>query len=149
MVYGLVGNQNLAIMRAQLEARNKSKELMRQIFSKLDNWHTPQDTDDDTTNPDTPQQAWNEDAVRGPEVVIMETQTRAENHYQQVGTTESSTNTALSFVLTTMENAYSGTTGSIRNRYSLSDIQTAHWKVADLDGIIPNGNHLTAKGLTR
>lgn len=148
MVYGLVGNQNLAIMRAQLEARNKSKELMRQIFSKLDNWHTPQDTDDDTTNPDTPQQAWNEDAVRGPEFVIMETQTRAENHYQQVGTTESSTNTALSFVLTTMENAYSGTTGSIRNRYSLSDIQTAHWKVADLDGIIPNGNHLTANGLT-
>lgn len=47
-----------------------------------------------------------------------------------------------------MENAYSGATGSIHNRYSLSDIQTAHWKVADLDGVIPDGGHLTAKGLT-
>lgn len=78
----------------------------------------------------------------------METQDRAEDHYKQVGSTEATTNTQLSFVLTTMENAYSGTTGSIRNRYSLSDIQTAHWKVADLDGIIPNGNHLTSNGLT-
>ena len=78
----------------------------------------------------------------------METKDRTQDHYQKVGSTEKETNTQLAFVLTTMENAYSGATGSIHNRYSLSDIQTAHWKVADLDGVIPDGGHLTAKGLT-
>ena len=141
-------NQNLAIMSAQSKARSKSKELMKELLSKLGDWKTPKDTDDDTTNPANKQKDWNGDAIYGPEVVIMETQDRAEDHYKQVGSTEATTNTQLSFVLTTMENAYSGTTGSIRNRYSLSDIQTAHWKVADLDGIIPNGNHLTSNGLT-
>ena len=148
--YGAIvaGNQNLAIMSAQSKARSKSKELMKELLSKLGDWKTPKDTDDDTTNPANKQKDWNGDAIYGPEVVIMETQDRAEDHYKQVGSTEATTNTQLSFVLTTMENAYSGTTGSIRNRYSLSDIQTAHWKVADLDGIIPNGNHLTSNGLT-
>ena len=141
-------NQNLAIMSAQSKVRSKSKELMKELLSKLGDWKTPKDTDDDTTNPANKQKDWNGDAIYGPEVVIMETQDRAEDHYKQVGSTEATTNTQLSFVLTTMENAYSGTTGSIRNRYSLSDIQTAHWKVADLDGIIPNGNHLTSNGLT-
>lgn len=141
-------NQNLAIMSAQSKARSKSKELMKELLSKLGDWKTPKDTDDDTTNTANKQKDWNGDAIYGPEVVIMETQDRAEDHYKQVGSTEATTNTQLSFVLTTMENAYSGTTGSIRNRYSLSDIQTAHWKVADLDGIIPNGNHLTSNGLT-
>ena len=144
----VAGNQNLAIMSAQSKARSKSKELMKELLSKLGDWKTPKDTDDDTTNPANKQKDWNGDAIYGPEVVIMETQDRAEDHYKQVGSTEATTNTQLSFVLTTMENAYSGTTGSIRNRYSLSDIQTAHWKVADLDGIIPNGNHLTSNGLT-
>ena len=130
------------------KARTFSNSIMRQIFSRLDNWKTPQDTDDSTTNPDTKQSAWNNDSIYGPEAVIMETKDRAQDHYQQVGSTEETTNTQLSFVLTTMENAYASATGSIRNRYSLSDIQTAHWKVADLDGVIPNGNHLTAKGLT-
>ena len=142
------GNKNLAILDAQSKARSKSKELMKELLSQLGDWKTPKDTDDDTTNPATKQKDWNGDAIYGPEVVIMETQDRAEDHYKQVGSTEATTNTQLSFVLTTMENAYSGTTGSIRNRYSLSDIQTAHWKVADLDGIIPNGNHLTSNGLT-
>ena len=141
-------NKNLAILDAQSKARSKSKELMKELLSQLGDWKTPKDTDDDTTNPATKQKDWNGDAIYGPEVVIMETQDRAEDHYKQVGSTEATTNTQLSFVLTTMENAYSGTTGSIRNRYSLSDIQTAHWKVADLDGIIPNGNHLTSNGLT-
>ena len=144
----VAGNQNLAIMSAQSKARSKSKELMKELLSKLGDWKTPKDTDDDTTNPANKQKDWNGDAIYGPEVVIMETQDRAEDHYKQVESTEATTNTQLSFVLTTMENAYSGTTGSIRNRYSLSDIQTAHWKVADLDGIIPNGNHLTSNGLT-
>ena len=142
------GNKNLAILDAQSKARSKSKELMKELLSQLGDWKTPKDTDDDTTNPETKQKDWNGDAIYGPEVVIMETQDRAEDHYKKVGSTEATTNTQLSFVLTTMENAYSGTTGSIRNRYSLSDIQTAHWKVADLDGIIPNGNHLTSNGLT-
>lgn len=142
------GNQNLAIVKAQNKARNKSKQLMEELLSKLGDWKTPKDTVDDTTNPETKQKDWNGDAIFGPEVVIMETQTRAEDHYKQVGTTETSTNTKLSFVLTTMENAYSGVTGSIRNRYSLSDIQTAHWLVADLDGRVPDAGHLTDNGKT-
>lgn len=148
--YGYLGsgNQNLAIVKAQNKARNKSKQLMEELLSKLGDWKTPKDTFDDTTNPETKQKDWNRDAIFGPEVVIMETQTRAEDHYKQVGTTETSTNTKLSFVLTTMENAYSGVTGSIRNRYSLSDIQTAHWLVADLDGKVPDAGHLTDNGKT-
>ena len=142
------GNQNLAIVKAQNKARNKSKQLMEELLSKLGDWKTPKDTVDDTTNPETKQKDWNGDAIFGPEVVIMETQTKAEDHYKQVGTTETSTNTKLSFVLTTMENAYSGVTGSIRNRYSLSDIQTAHWLVADLDGRVPDAGHLTDNGKT-
>ena len=148
--YGYLGsgNQNLAIVKAQNKARNKSKQLMEELLSKLGDWKTPKDTFDDTANPETKQKDWNGDAIFGPEVVIMETQTRAEDHYKQVGTTETSTNTKLSFVLTTMENAYSGVTGSIRNRYSLSDIQTAHWLVADLDGKVPDAGHLTGNGKT-
>ena len=148
--YGYLGsgNQNLAIVKAQNKARNKSKQLMEELLSKLGDWKTPKDTVDDTTNHETKQKDWNGDAIFGPEVVIMETQTRAEDHYKQVGTTETSTNTKLSFVLTTMENAYSGVTGSIRNRYSLSDIQTAHWLVADLDGRVPDAGHLTDNGKT-
>ena len=148
--YGYLGsgNQNLAIVKAQNKVRNKSKQLMEELLSKLGDWKTPKDTVDDTTNPETKQKDWNGDAIFGPEVVIMETQTRAEDHYKQVGTTETSTNTKLSFVLTTMENAYSGVTGSIRNRYSLSDIQTAHWLVADLDGRVPDAGHLTDNGKT-
>ena len=137
----------VGMAKAYSDARSLSEQLMNQIFSKLENWKTPQDTDDVSTNPDTKQSAWDGNGTYGPEVVIMETKDRAENHYQQVGTTETETNTQLAFVLTTMENAYSGVTGSIRNRYSLSDIQTAHWKVADLDGNIPNGSHLTQNGL--
>ena len=150
--YGAVvsssASKNLAILDAQSKARNKSKQLMEELLSKLGDWKTPKDTVDDTTNPETKQKDWNGDAIFGPEVVIMETQTRAEDHYKQVGTTETSTNTKVSFVLTTMENAYSGVTGSIRNRYSLSDIQTAHWLVADLDGKVPDAGHLTGNGKT-
>lgn len=129
-------------------AKQRAEKIIWKIFDKLGKWKTPEDTEDKTTNPEISQSGWNGDAIYGPEVVIMETKDRAQDHYQKVGSTEKETNTQLAFVLTTMENAYSGATGSIHNRYSLSDIQTAHWKVADLDGNIPDGRHLTAKGLT-
>ena len=129
-------------------AKQRAEKIIWKIFDKLGKWKTPEDTEDKTTNPETSQSGWNGDAIYGPEVVIMETKDRAQDHYQKVGSTEKETNTQLAFVLTTMENAYSGVTGSIHNRYSLSDIQTAHWKVADLDGDIPDGRHLTANGLT-
>lgn len=129
-------------------AKQRAEKIIWKIFDKLGKWKTPEDTEDKTTNPEISQSGWNGDAIYGHEVVIMETKDRAQDHYQKVGSTEKETNTQLAFVLTTMENAYSGATGSIHNRYSLSDIQTAHWKVADLDGNIPDGRHLTAKGLT-
>lgn len=129
-------------------AKQRAEKIIWKIFDKLGKWKTPEDNEDKTTNPEISQSGWNGDAIYGPEVVIMETKDRAQDHYQKVGSTEKETNTQLAFVLTTMENAYSGATGSIHNRYSLSDIQTAHWKVADLDGNIPDGRHLTAKGLT-
>ena len=129
-------------------AKQRAEQIIGKIFDKLGKWETQEDTEDKTTNPETSQSGWNGDAIYGPEVVIMETKDRTQDHYQKVGSTEKETNTQLAFVLTTMENAYSGATGSIHNRYSLSDIQTAHWKVADLDGVIPDGGHLTAKGLT-
>ena len=129
-------------------AKQRAEQIIGKIFDKLGKWETPEDTEDKTTNPETSQSGWNGDAIYGPEVVIMETKDRTQDHYKKVGSTEKEKNTQLAFVLTTMENAYSGATGSIHNRYSLSDIQTAHWKVADLDGVIPDGGHLTAKGLT-
>ena len=129
-------------------AKQRAEQIIGKIFDKLGKWETPEDTEDKTTNPETSQSGWNGDAIYGPEVVIMETKDRTQDHYQKVGSTEKETNTQLAFVLTTMENAYSGANESIHNRYSLSDIQTAHWKVADLDGVIPDGGHLTAKGLT-
>lgn len=129
-------------------AKQRAEQIIGKIFDKLGKWETPEDTEDKTTNPETSQSGWNGDAIYGPEVVIMETKDRTQDHYKKVGSTEKETNTQLALVLTTMENAYSGATGSIHNRYSLSDIQTAHWKVADLDGVIPDGGHLTAKGLT-
>lgn len=128
--------------------KQRAEQIIGKIFDKLGKWETPEDTEDKTTNPETSQSGWNGDAIYGPEVVIMETKDRTQDHYKKVGSTEKEKNTQLAFVLTTMENAYSGATGSIHNRYSLSDIQTAHWKVADLDGVIPDGGHLTAKGLT-
>ena len=129
-------------------AKQRAEQIIGKIFDKLGKLETPEDTEDKTTNPETSQSGWNGDAIYGPEVVIMETKDRTQDHYKKVGSTEKEKNTQLAFVLTTMENAYSGATGSIHNRYSLSDIQTAHWKVADLDGVIPDGGHLTAKGLT-
>lgn len=129
-------------------AKQRAEQIIGKIFDKLGKWKTPEDTEDKTTNPETSQSGWNGDAIYGPEVVIMETKDKTQDHYKKVGSTEKEKNTQLAFVLTTMENAYSGATGSIHNRYSLSDIQTAHWKVADLDGVIPDGGHLTAKGLT-
>ena len=129
-------------------AKQRAEQIIGKIFDKLGKWETPEDTEDKTTNSETSQSGWNGDAIYGPEVVIMETKDRTQDHYKKVGSTEKEKNTQLAFVLTTMENAYSGATGSIHNRYSLSDIQTAHWKVADLDGVIPDGGHLTAKGLT-
>ena len=49
-----------------------------------------------------------------------------------------------------MENAYSGVTNSIRNKYDIGDIQTAYWKAKDLlvvgtKGITDNGKNLYDK----
>lgn len=57
--YGAVvsssASKNLAILDAQSKARNKSKQLMEELLSKLGDWKTPKDTVDDTTNPETKQ----------------------------------------------------------------------------------------------
>lgn len=132
-------------------ARTVGGHISEKLFSKLGKWEKPTNTEDNSTNPLVEQADWSGNYEYGPEVVIMETQDRAEDQYKQVGSTYTETNTKLAFVLTTMENAYSGVTGSIRNRYSLSDIQTAHWEVADRDGIIPDAtrnNHETPNGRT-
>lgn len=113
------------------------------IFDKLGEWDKPTDTDDASTNPDEPQPEWNGEAEFGPEVCVMETADGTEDGYKKVGS-GTATNDRLAYILSAMEDSYTGATGSLHTKYSLSDIQTAHWKEVDHDGIV---SHLTANGL--
>ena len=113
--------------------------MMFRILTKLTNWDKPQLTSDGSTNMGIfDASAWNFDPVLGPKVAVMETENRAENGYQQEGDTKKYTNLSIgrgganiAYILTAMENAYSGVTNSIRSRYNLSDIQTAYWEAKD------------------
>lgn len=123
---------------------SKSEGLTRNIMTlrilpKLTNWDKPQLTSDGSTNMDIfDASVWNFDPVLGPKVAVMETENRAENGYQQEGDTKKYTNLSIgrgganiAYILTAMENAYSGVTNSVRSRYNLSDIQTAYWEAKD------------------
>lgn len=127
---------------------SKAESLTRQvitlkILSKLSAWDKPELTTDGSTNMsifDT--SIWNSDPVLGPKVAVMETENRAENGYQQEGDTKKYTNLSIgrgganiAYILTAMENAYSGVTNSVRSRYNLSDIQTAYWEAKDYSTI--------------
>ena len=117
-----------------------TKNIMSfRILPKLTNWDKPELTTDGSTNMGLQDVSyWNLDPVLGPKVAIMETKDRAENGYQQEGNTKKYTNLSIgrgsaniAYILTAMENAYSGVAGSIRDRYNLSDIQTAYWEAKD------------------
>ena len=120
------------------ESVTRSIILLR-ILPKLTKWDKPELTNDGSTNMGIQDVSyWNNDPVLGPKVAIMETKDRAENGYQQEGDTKKYTNLSIgrgsaniAYILTAMENAYSGVTGSIRDRYNLSDIQTAYWEAKD------------------
>lgn len=123
---------------------SKSEGLTRnimtfRILTKLTNWDKPELTTDGSTNMGIQDVSyWNYDPVLGPKVAVMETENRAENGYQQEGDTKKYTNLSIgrgganiAYILTAMENAYSGVTNSVRSRYNLSDIQTAYWEAKD------------------
>lgn len=123
---------------------SKSEGLTRnimtfRILTKLTNWDKPELTTDGSTNMGIQDVSyWNSDPVLGPKVAVMETENRAENGYQQEGDTKKYTNLSIgrgganiAYILTAMENAYSGVTNSVRSRYNLSDIQTAYWEAKD------------------
>lgn len=122
--------------RAESLTRNV---ITLKILTKLTNWEKPELTSDGSTNMGLQDVSyWNFDPILGPKVAIMETEDRAENGYQQEGNTKKYTNTSIgrgganiAYILTAMENAYSGVTNSIRDRYNLSDIQTAYWEAKD------------------
>ena len=113
------------------------------ILTKLTNWEKPELTSDGSTNMGLRNVSyWNRDPVLGPKVAVMETENRAGNGYQQEGDTKKYTNISIgrgganiAYILTAMENAYSGATNSVRSRYNLSDIQTAYWEAKDYSTI--------------
>ena len=148
LVYEAYGNNLENLVSG---AVNFSQRIMRGIFSKLSAWDQPTkgQTKDPTTDPKEDNdvtKGWNEtNGILGPTVAVMETEAGKEDHYQ-ISETSSSSNTDLAFILTTMENAYKGVTGSIRNRYSLSDVQTAYWIGFDADKKIPHEDKLTDNG---
>ena len=121
-------------------AMKLSGELVGKIFDGLGEWDKPTDNEDTSVNPDVPREDWNGDVEFGPEVCVMQTADNLEDGYKKVGS-YTATNNRLAFILTAMENAYNT---SIHTKYSLSDIQTAHWKEVDHDGI---STHLTENGL--
>ena len=126
-------------------------QVTSKIFSKLNEWDKPTDTWDASTNADTPQAAWSGGSEFGPEVAVMETTAGAQDGYKISGGTHTAANNALAYILSSMTNAYSGATNSVHDKYSLADIQAAHWKLVDTDfykdeawvnGRAPNGRTL-------
>ncbi len=73
--------------------------------------------------------AWDGNAMYGPKVVVMES-SRGRG-YAKVGDTVTEKNTAMSYILTAIEDAYSNTGEGNHDKYSLSDLQTANWLEVD------------------
>lgn len=143
------------------KAEKATKLLQSARFSEIlldGKWTSSMTTTDTSTNMEIKDaKIWNGDPVLGPKVVIMETKDRAGDGYKQEGNTKEYNNLSigvgganLAYILTAMENAYSGVTNSIRNKYDIGDIQTAYWKAKDLlvigtKGITQNGKNLYDK----
>lgn len=126
---------------------NLGPRLIASILDQLGEWDKPVDNEDESVNPDPGDKRpdWDgTDTEFGPEVCVMETTEGAENGYKKVGSTQTATNDRLAYILSAMENSYTGATGTLHDKYSLSDIQTAHWKEVDHDGIV---SYLTPNGL--
>ena len=77
--------------------------------------------------------AWGGDWEHGPKVVVMESSKGL--GYAKVGDTVKETNTALSYILTSLEDVYSSSGEGAHNKYSLADIQSANWLEIDHNGI--------------
>ena len=143
------------------KAEKATKLLQSARFSEIlldGKWTSSMTTTDTSTNMELKDvKIWNGDPVLGPKVIIMETKNRAGDGYKQEGNTKEYNNLSigvgganLAYILTAMENAYSGVTNSIRNKYDIGDIQTAYWKAKDLfvigtKGITQNGKNLYDK----
>lgn len=135
------------------KAELASTKIVKKIFASLSKWERATTTEDKSTN----MRPWEQDystglsPINGPQVVIMETEDRAEDGYKQKGNTKTATNFTsskganIAYILTAMENAYTGVTGYVRNKYNLADIQTAYWEAVDFDGI--SKEHETNEGL--
>ena len=143
------GETSYNYTRAEMSAL----KIATKIFKGLSNWDKTYTTDDKSTNMKAWEVSlWLGDKIDGPKAVIMETEDRAENGYKQKGNTKTANNFTnsksanVAYILTAMENAYSGATNSIRERYNLADIQTAYWEAVDFDGI--SKAHETQNGLT-
>ena len=123
---------------SKAESLTRNVMLLR-ILPQLSTWDRPELTTDGSTNMSIfDASIWNFDPVLGPKVAVMETENRAGDGYKQQGDTKTYSNFStnlkganIAYILTAMENAYSGVTNSVRTRYSLSDIQTAYWEAKD------------------
>ena len=96
-------------------------KIATKIFKGLSNWDKTYTTDDKSTNMKAWEVSlWLGDKIDGPKAVIMETEDRAEDGYKQKGNTKTANNFTnsksanVAYILTAMENAYSGATNSIR-----------------------------------
>ena len=143
------GETSYNYTRAEMSAL----KIATKIFKGLSNWDKTYTTDDKSTNMKPWEVSlWLGDKIDGPKAVIMETEDRAEDGYKQKGNTKTANNFTnsnsanVAYILTAMENAYSGATNSIRERYNLADIQTAYWEAVDFVGI--SKAHETHNGQT-
>ena len=73
--------------------------------------------------------------TEGPEVVVMETDSKTHAYGYQVNKSESGafSQNKKAYILTALENAYKYNTGVCATEYSLNDIQTAYWLVQYFD----------------
>ena len=164
-IYDIDTNKPIVVTKANAEygdgetsynytrAEMSALKIATKIFKGLSNWDKTYTTDDKSTNMKAWEVSlWLGDKIDGPKAVIMETEDRAEDGYKQKGNTKTANNFTnsksanVAYILTAMENAYSGVTNSIRERYNLADIQTAYWEAVDFDGI--SKAHETQNGLT-
>ena len=143
------------------EASDTAVRVLQKILAEADGEKMEKATDDDSTDGTARQ----EDVYLGLNINIMETEDRAEDHYQvssEVGefSTSSTEKTEIekAYILTALEEVYNYESGvwkpsteELAKMYNLNDIQTAYWYVLGDEGKnaknVRGSNRTTTKGI--
>ena len=117
---------------AYKKATEMGQKIMTIVMNKLDPSIKPSayepSVDGDREQPEIT-------GIDGPEVVVMETNSKTHAYGYQVNKSESGafSQNKKAYILTALENAYKYNTGVCATEYSLNDIQTAYWLVQYYD----------------